>query len=207
MLPFESSKYLEQIADFVSSLLTPEALLSASVLTAIVGFVGRMAWSGATAVLRWFHSWRLRSVQSHTIALAKTRLPFDASLIAPHCLVIRYGTDKYIQHMASDRERHDGRLQNRKLKVPVTLNADGFANFKLRIPIHKRLGTQFKCFVDIKDETKVGEVMDFLARCPSVLEPEVSSSAFHRTRIFFLLKDFAILSTVDGLKNNMCYPH
>ncbi len=201
------ASYAEQIASVASSLLTPDVLLSASVLTAIAGFVGRIAWSGGAALTRWFQSWRLRSVRSHTIALARTRMPFEAKTISPFCLIIRYGTDSYIQHMASDRERQDGKLQNRKIKVPISLNPDGSANFELRIPIHGRLGTQFKCFVDITDEHKVSDVMNFLHGCPSIAEPEVSSSAFHRTRIFFLLKDFAVLTAIDGLKNNMCFPH
>ncbi len=199
--------YIQQIKDVAAYLLAPTVLISTGVLTAVAAFVGRIAWSSATALIRWFQSWRLRTVRSHTIALAKARLPFDARTISPYCLIIRYGTDNYIQHMASDRERHDGKLQNRKIEVPISLNRDGSSNFKLQIPIHKRLGTQFKCFVDISDESKVGEVMDFLCQCPTITEPEFSSSAFHRTRIYFLLTEFAISTTIDGHRNNMCYPH
>ena len=69
--------YLKQLSEVADTLLAPEVLLSAGVLTALAGFVGRVAWSGATVALGWLHGWHLRTVQCHTVALARKQLPTE----------------------------------------------------------------------------------------------------------------------------------
>jgi hypothetical protein len=204
------SPYLEQLSRIAESLLTPEVLLSTGVLTAVAGavagFIGRVAWSGATVTLNWLHSWWLRTTRTHTVALARKKLPFDVGILKPQCLIVRYGTDRYLRHLASDREKHDGRLQNRKIAVPITAHPDGSTTFRLRIPDHKRLGTQFKCFVDLQDDSRVAEVLEFLADCQSILSPERSASPLHPNRIYFLVSTFDVVRTIDNQRNNMCFP-
>lgn len=60
------------------------------------------------------------------------------------CLLIRFGTDKYIKDMASDREKHDGRLRNKTIEG---LYNNGKVIYS--IPLHKRIGTQFKCYLEV----------------------------------------------------------
>ena len=200
------SSYLKQLSQVANTLLAPEVLLSAGVLTALAGFVGRVAWSGATVALGWLHGWHLRTVQRHTVALARKQLPFDHQILKPQCLIVRYGTDLYVEHLASDREKHDGRLQNRRIAVPITAHPDGSTTFRLRIPVHKRLGTQFKCFVDVQDPSKATEVLEFLSDCHSIVSPEHSSSPLYPKRIYFLLRAFDVVESIDKHKNNMCFP-
>jgi hypothetical protein len=200
------SPYVQRFSQVADTLLTPEVLVSTGVLTAIAGFAGRVAWAGATTALGWLHSWHLRTVQRHTVALARKQLPFDHRILKPRCLIIRYGTDLYIEHLASDREQQDGRLQNRVVDVPITAHPDGSTSFRLRIPVHKRLGTQFKCFVDVQDKSKTAEVLDFLLGCHSIVSPEHSSSPLHPSRLYFLLRDFDVVESVDKHRNNMCFP-
>lgn len=203
---YDLSHYLKQLSEVADTLLTTKVLLETGVLTAIVGFIGRVAWSGATVVLGWLHSWQLRAVQRHTIALARKQLPFDHRILKPQCLIVRYGTDPYIEHFASDREKHDGRLQNRRIDVPITEHPDGSTTFRLRIPVHKRLGTQFKCFVDVQNASNVTEVLEFLSGCHSIVSPEHSSNPQHPNRIYFLLRAFNIVESIDQHTNNMCFP-
>lgn len=200
------SPYIQHLKQIADSLLTPEVLLSTGVLTVVAAFLGRVSWAGATLALNWIHSWYLRTVQRHTIALARRQLPFDHRILKPRCLIIRYGTDLYVERLASDREREDGRLQNRVFDIPIVVHADGSTSFRLLVPVHKRLGTQFKCFVDVQDATKTTEVLEFLFSCPSIDSPERSSSPLHPNRLYFLLKDFHIIESIDKHKNNMCFP-
>lgn len=202
----ELSPYVVYFSKAIDELLKPEKLLSAGALTAIAGFVGRVSWSGAAVVLGWLHSWRLRTTQRHTVALARRQLPFDPRIFKPCCLIVRYGTDSYIEHLASDRERHDGRLQNRAIDVHVETHSDGSSSFRLRIPVHKRLGTQFKCFVDVEDVSRTTDVLEFLEGCYSIVSAEHSSSPLHPHRLYFLLRDFDVVESIDGHKNNMCFP-
>ena len=93
------------------------------------------------------------------------------------CLLVRYGADIYLERMASDSDKREGRLRNRVLPNRVSIipapswriwerlihwwkcrvlfytpvqpdsnNIEG--NFLL--PVHQRLGTQFKLFFQIK---------------------------------------------------------
>ena len=203
---FDLVSNLDQLIDAVNELLLPEVLLSTGVLTAVAAFCGRMAWALASWVLRHIKQILSRTPKSHAVGLTKTKLPFEPSVIRPKCLIIRYGTDPYIEKMASDSERYDGRLLNKIIEIPFSQNADGSTNFTLKIPVHRRLGTQFKCFFEVTDEKKVPEVKEFLSACDTILQPDISTSPFHNRRIFFLLRDFAIVESVEGLKNNMCYP-
>jgi len=202
----ELATFAEQLSRAAEQVLTPEALLNTGILTAVAGFAGRLAWSVGTALVSWIHSRRLRVMSRHTIALARRQLPFDHQILKPRCLIIRYGTDRYIERLASDRDRQDGRLQNRVIDVPIEVNDDGSTTFRLRVPVHKRLGTQFKCFADVQDASKIDEVMVFLSNCENVVSPDRSSSPLHPHRIFFLLRAFDVVESVDGHSNNMCLP-
>lgn len=200
------TEYAQRIAALSESLLTPEALLSTGVITTVASVTGKVAWSAASSGLNQLRSWQLRSLQKHTIALARAQLPFEHQILRPRCLIIRYGTDNYIERLSSDRERHDGRLQNRLIDIPITTHTDGSVGFELRIPVHKRLGTQFKCFVDVMDNKSTAAVLNFLAECQNIASPDLSSSPLHKDRIYFLLSSFATVQSIDGHQNNMCFP-
>ncbi len=98
------------------------------------------------------------------------------------CLIVRYGTDLYFEKLASDQERYEGRLQNRILQNWVVerwaydnndrltlLKGLRYLWYRLRgrrvidasaesiqtlfhLPIHERLGTQFKFFFEIVEQ-------------------------------------------------------
>ena len=66
------------------------------------------------------------------------------------CLIIRYGTDEYIKSMANDQEKYDGRLRN---DIIDGIYDKGKLSFN--IPLHKRIGTQFKCFLEVDTDQKL----------------------------------------------------
>ena len=102
-------------------------------------------------------------------------------------------------------ERQDGRLQNRVMPVSVLRSGEEPARFALRLPIHNRLGTQFKCFAEVRNPQRVNDLIETLNSCERVYDVGLSSSQF-RNRVYFLLKDFAATETVDGMTNNICFP-
>jgi len=125
------------------------------------------------------------------------------------CLIIRFGTDQYLRDMADDKEKRIGRLRNEI----INLSASAYKHEKktsvnLCLPVHKRLGVQFKVFFDIKEqwiETEAASKI-FTEFRKAGLKPAISSSPFHKKRIFILLPEFGTIETVDGIKNNMCFP-
>jgi hypothetical protein len=191
----------------VEKIVSAEFLLDAALLTSVLAFVSKLSWAFASSLVRRAHAWSLRKPQRHRIVVAKTTVPFEKDVAKVFCLIVRYGSDQYIEHMASDREKHDGRLLNEVLKVQVLRALDGSVSFVANLPIHKRLGTQFKCFVDVAPGGPKDAVLEFLSSHEEVTEVSESSSFKGGDRIYFLLKKFAMVTTVEGFKNNMCFPH
>jgi hypothetical protein len=124
-----------------------------------------------------------------------------------YCLIVRYGTDQYLQHLASDEERHEGRLRLKVIPIQVIFDQNDNASFQLTLPVHKRLGTQFKCFVEVWKLEEVNQVVAKLKQCQCILDIGQSHSQ-HRNRIYFLLDHFFTVKTVEGdaIKNNYIFP-
>lgn len=117
------------------------------------------------------------------------------------CLIIRYGTDQYIKDMANDQERYDGRLRNNV--IDGKLDSDG--NVTFNIPLHKRIGTQFKLFMELESEEDTKLLLEY-KNYTNIYDLGRASSPFAKYRIFFLLNSYGTVKTVDGLENNMLFP-
>lgn len=66
----------------------------------------------------------------------------------------------------------------------------------------RRLGFQFKCFVDQGDQSY--ERLDQLLKDNAFVE--VSKGEGQKFRIWFILKDYSTVKTADGFINNYFYP-
>ena len=132
-----------------------------------------------------------------------------ANIKSLNYLFIRYGNDSYLEKMASDEERYHGRLRNRIVCVTDTKPGPG-DEITVRIKLHKRLGTQFKFFIDIEGDPKAAE--QFLNDHPSISDvfckkvPGTSAKGPELYRIFFLVDRLETVKTVDGHTNNFIYP-
>jgi hypothetical protein len=122
-----------------------------------------------------------------------------------YCLLVHYGTDQYIGTLASDQEKYEGRLKNRILKIETELDGAGNATFILELPVHKRIGTQFKCFVAAKDADSVPVLEEFLKGCDRIHGISASKSV-KANRIYFLLDKFSEVTSSDCITNNMIFP-
>lgn len=122
-----------------------------------------------------------------------------------YCLLIRYGSDPYIEKLASDQERYEGRLKNAVIKIDARRDDEGNAIFTLRLPVHKRIGTQFKCFAVAKDAASIPALVEFLKNCERVHSVSPSQGVDAK-RIYFLLDRFAPTTSVDGWENNIALP-
>jgi hypothetical protein len=80
-----------------------------------------------------------------------TRVEFDNAshkMANFQCLIVRYGANDYLTGMASPEERSFGYTQLKKVPMAIDFEMNGDAVLDFEIPLHKRLGTQFKCFID-----------------------------------------------------------
>jgi hypothetical protein len=198
------------LTNLVSQLMAKFALvdflLDAALLTTVVTFIGKLSWTAASELVWSLYRWSLRKPQKHKVVVAKTKIPFEKGVAKVRCLVVRYGTDQYIEHMASDREKYDGRLLNEVIPIRVIRTGDA-VSFEVDLPVHKRLGTQFKCYVEVPKGGPVAEIKKFLTGLADIHEVSESSSLDGGNRIFFLIKKFATVTSIDGFNNNMCFPH
>jgi len=121
-------------------------------------------------------------------------------------LLVRFGTDEYLTKIASDQERYEGRLRLKLIPISVKYDETDQAVFTLRLPIHKSLGTQFKCFAKARTIELVPAVIDRLKNCEHASMVQQSDS-YHRDRIYFLLDQFVRITTVDStVINNFIFP-
>lgn len=171
-------------------------------LAPLAAIVIRVSWDIASIPAAWVRELFMKKPVPINIVLSvqdrHRELFKNASF---KCLVIRYGTDLYIQHMANDQEKYDGRLRNNVIDCDYT---DGKLSFF--VPLHKRLGTQFKCFVDFEHEDDVKNILKHKDEFTRVHSIDESSSPYEH-RLYYLLRDYGDVETIDGFKNNILMPY
>jgi hypothetical protein len=186
--------------DLLGKLSLKELLLN----TAILALVFRVIWSSLSEIFNRMRQLLSRRVRIYEIDLNQYNLKSDSN-VDFCCLLIRYGTDSYLKSLASDGDKFDGRLQNKILPITLANLDKRDTRLILRLPVHQRIGTQFKCFAEVRNPKDMEAVHNELKGCERIHGISVSSSQF-RNRIYFLLKDFGTSKSVDGIENNICYP-
>ena len=148
------------------------------------------------------------SKQKIVIARGLTRHDYDQvrkGVRAWRLLVIRYGSEDYLRAMAGEADRHAGRTRYDVINMKLALSPIGEVTLSWRLPIHRRLGTQFRCYIDVREGGTGGDVLTgMLSHYDeiAVLATEVPNPA----RLYFLLKRFRVITGADGLKQNFALP-
>jgi hypothetical protein len=201
--------------DFIQSILSnltslPKTIVASSesavyisMLSGLATAVARLVWSLTTYLLQAGRFYLSCRTQKHEMNFG----PFKnvpPAIEGVYCQIVRYGTDQYIEKMASDQERYEGRLQNRVYKLRTHRHGGEYV-VRVSFPVHKRLGTQFKLFVRLKDASKADDVVKFLTG--TNLLSGVNFSPYHSPpKVSFLVERFSKVQTVEGLTNNFYYP-
>lgn len=155
-----------------------------------------------------FYFWlSLRTRQIELTLQPKDNIPDNITSL--NLLFIRYGNDKYLSTIASERDRHHGRLRNNVIRIADKPPANG-GPILLKLKVHKRLGSQFKFFIDVKGDPAAAysylKSHETLEVDKPQLRPRLRSDDTDRHRIFFLLKRLDVVETVEGFRNNFIYP-
>lgn len=188
-----------ELSQIVEVILSKNFFLNSAILTAIVKIVCVLI----SELLKKIRSFWMKNIQYFNIPLESSEIIDNT--VKFYCLVIRYGTDNYIKDMASNQEKYDGRLQNKVIPINTCRGKEKDLSLELKLPVHNRIGTQFKCFAEIQDSRKVDDLYSILEKCQRIYDISKSSSQF-KNRIYFLLQDFVTITTVEGIDNNMCFP-
>lgn len=105
-----------------------------ALLVPFIAFLIPIMWELATVPISYLKEWRMRKSSILEIDLKLDTELIQTKNIHFKCLLVRYGTDHYIKDMASDREKHDGRLRNTIIEGTIT---NKFLHY--HIPLHRRI--------------------------------------------------------------------
>ena len=120
-------------------------------------------------------------------------------------LLIRYGSDEYLRTMAGEGDRNVGRPRYTSIAMKLSLSPTGEVLLSWSLPVHRRLGTQFRCYIDTKKGDMGPSVLTGMLRHYDeieVVEPEVAEPS----RVYFTLKRFPVVITAEGLRQNLVRP-
>ncbi|WP_371228734.1 hypothetical protein [Roseovarius sp. 2305UL8-3] len=191
--------------DMIARVGSLEVYLDVTLLVAIAGVV----WTFARRISQELY-FQL-SLRTREIEIELSPLPEVPKEIKElYLLFIRYGNDTYLKELASDQERYHGRLRNKVTKIDVDATRIGDGPIKVRLKIHKRLGTQFKFFIEVEGDPK--PVVEYLERHDTVEKIEVVERPYRgkgdegRSRVFFIISRLQTVETVDGFENNFIFP-
>ena len=193
----------------------------AGILVVLLTVLLRVIWLFTTTVYKAAAEYFDRRIERCRIDLGplpvppqrRDRLPRDVLI---HCLLVRYGADEYLEKLASDQERYEGRLRLEISKAKLTLDRDS-CTYSGTIPlkVHRRLGTQFKLFFEVDDERAAARYVEALGTMTETIA-EVSTSGYGaKTRVWFLLERYHITDIVapssrsggeGGNRNNYYFP-
>jgi hypothetical protein len=183
-----------------------QILVGSAFVTAMINTIWFLVSAALQGLQHWWNAtWTVYPVEFSRGMKEERYAKIRDAIEGFSCLHVRYGTDQYLSMLASEQEKYEGRLRNNVLPIKVRFDRAGNAVFTLRLPLHKRIGTQFKCFVTVRRENMLGSVEEFLKSCDRVKGVSVSRGV-KSNRIYFLLDRFGEVTTVDGHTNNMVYP-
>ncbi len=174
------------------------------ITTAIIAAVARLVWSGLGWLIQTAR-WRV----AHINKVLNLEISGDGAAelesLDFFCLVVRYGTDDYTREMASDSEKFEGRLQNRALRITKLSQHNGKFSLTMKLPVHKRLGTQFRCFVNVPEGSDTSSLSHAVSSQRQLSNPDLCET-LAGFRIYFLLRHLPVVKTVEGIENNHLYP-
>ena len=123
-------------------------------------------------------------------------------------LLIRFGRDEVLRETLTDDEKRDAILQNKDIYAKSYYDENKKEiNVSLPLKVHKVLGVQFKCFVDVLDFNKLNDLKSLLEGDEKFDNVGISGLV-DKHRIYFLLKDIPKAKTPEpeGIVNNFIYP-
>ena len=185
----------------------------------LLGFTTLVLWTTALVWLAWtllrlvfagasdrFEVARL--TQHVVIARGLTRHDFEQVRKAVRgwrLLVLRHGSDDYLRDMAGEADRHAGRMRREVIAMRLGLSAIGEVTLSWSLPVHRRIGTQFRCFAELRPGDAGQDILSGMLRHYDAIEV-LPAEVPHPTRVYFLLNRFRVRLASDGAKHNFALP-
>ena len=181
-------------------------ILDVALATSVVWGV----WAAFAAIGRFVSDTLEVQAAKHRLVIARglTRHDFDQvrkSIRGWRVMVVRYGTEEYLRLLAGEEDRHIGRPRHSSSGMRISLSNSGEAILSWSLPVHRRMGTQFRCYIlTRKGGAGFSVLADILKHYDEieVLQPDLPG----RKRIYFLLSHFPVIASAEGVRNNYIAP-
>lgn len=205
--------------DLLTRVWASDEIVAALLVLVLTPFV-RFLWLAGTVGFNHFREWAGQRVETCRIELGPFTIPLDRIEHMPGhvtvcCLTIRYGLDEYLERLASEQEKFEGRTRLRIDRFVFRLDREARTyRGKLAIRVHKRLGTQFKLFIEADGNRHAESIRKLLQSLEGVVEVARSDYGA-RPKVWFLLDQFHILDVTGGaashrdeerIRNNFYFP-
>ena len=181
---------ISAVGQWISSSDNAKTALLVLLLTPLL----RVAWLAASSAYQRTVEWMGRRIERCPIALGPLPVPPRARSkladeIPIYCLIVRYGDDGYLERLASDQERFEGRLRLEILCSKLKLDRES-CTYSGTIPlkVHRRLGTQFKLFFEVEGPSQVRRYVSALSAMTDIVAEVTTSKYGGKTKVWFLLK-------------------
>ena len=121
-------------------------------------------------------------------------------------LLIRFGRDDVLRETLTDEEKRDASLQNKEIYAKSYYDENKKETIvSIPLKVHKVLGVQFKCFVDVLDFNKLNDLKSLIEEDEKFDNVGISGLV-DKHRIYFSLKEVPEAKTPEGIVNNFIYP-
>jgi hypothetical protein len=197
---FEGGVGAMDALNWLQSYLQADYFQEAAAFVVMMTVVVRLLWSSTSSLIL-----RVREVLDSPVRLCTIALAgWDdvPGAVQWKCLVVRFGTDAYLMHLASEQERFEGRLRNKVVpvetrNVPLLLGIERHVIGTFKLPVHRRLGTQFKLFFEVPTE----RIAERIAKSSAFLETSIDKST-RPIRVWVVARQFGHTKSVEGYTNN-----
>ncbi len=131
--------------------------------------------------------------------------PDMVKYMKPGFILSRFGNDEFLKDTAIEKEKMEMGLQNKITYLKYEyLSTHKKLNVELKINIHKKFGTQFKLFMDFDN-------YEHLLKAKSILEEQsilknIGKSESLKNRLYFLIEEYKVVKTSEGIENNFIFP-
>ena len=120
-------------------------------------------------------------------------------------LLVRFGTDDYLRNMAGPGDRDVGRPRYATAAMSLSLSPTGEVILQWSLPVHRRLGTQFRCFIETRHGVAGPSVLTGMLKHYDEIEI-LDAAVENPQRVYFLLKRFPVVTTAEGIRQNFVLP-
>lgn len=181
-------------------------MMTVMLATALVWVVWRIMTSVFSAAAE---ALEVQTTKQHmVIARGLTRHDYEQvrkGIRAWYLLVVRYGTEDYLRTMSGEADRTIGRPRYTTIPMKLALSATGEVTLRWSLPLHRRLGTQFRCYIEIREGGSGPAVLTGMLKHYDEIEV-LETDVMAPKRVYFLLKRFRVVTTVEGIRQNFVLP-